>query len=65
MSDLTMGEQATVYTPQAGDVVVLEVSTTILPSQMEAVKQQAERAFGRDVKIVVLAGAHFAGVVRD
>lgn len=58
-------ERAVVYTPQKGDVVVVEVPANILPSHASGLKQEAERAFGRDVKIVILSGAHFAGVVRD
>ena len=63
--DLAIVEQATVYTPQAGDVVVLEVPADFTMSRADNLKQQATRLFGREVRVVVLAGAHFAGVVRD
>lgn len=58
-------ERAVVYTPQAGDVVVIEIENTPFTRQhADQLKRSAEMAFGRDVKIVVLAGARFAGVVR-
>ena len=59
-------ERAVVYTPKEGDVVVLEIGGRDLTiTDVDHLEHQAREAFGRDVKVVVLAGARFAGVVRD
>lgn len=62
---MTDPERAVVYTPQEGDVVVLEVDErSFTPESVAQLRAQAQEAFGRDVKIVVLSAARFAGVVR-
>jgi hypothetical protein len=58
-------ERAVVYTPQPGDIVVLECSDTFSGHDLDDLKVQAESEFGREVRVVVMAGVHFAGVVRE
>ena len=55
--------KATAYTPQPGDMVVLEVSTDIDRQQMDAITEQASQAFG-GAKVVVLVGAKFVDIER-
>lgn len=58
-------KRAVVYTPQEGDVVVIEVGRWATMEHADRLQEQARAAFGMDVKIVVLSEAHFAGVVRN
>lgn len=56
-------ERALLYTPEPGDVVVLEVEH-VTSDDARRLKEAAEAAFGLEVKVAVVSGAHFAGVVR-
>jgi hypothetical protein len=65
LEDVTI-EQATVYTPRDGDIVILEVNMRLDEDELLWIKRKAEFVFEHGVKVVVLdSGAHFAGVVRD
>jgi hypothetical protein len=64
MSQLPDVERAVVYTPQPGDVVILETTVNVTAEQATILKHLAEERFGNGVRVVVLAGATFAGIVR-
>jgi len=64
MTDLPNVERAVVYTPHPGDLVVLEVPNSCTAEQADTLKNLAETKFGAGVRVAVLAGARFTGVLR-
>lgn len=63
--DIEGVERAVVYTPQPGDVVVLETPDPMTREAVERLKTEAKKVFGPGVQITVLLGVRFAGVVRE
>lgn len=57
-------ERAVVHTPQPGDVVMFHLTRPTSMEAAERIRQQAREVFGDDVKLVMLDGVEFAGVVR-
>lgn len=57
-------ERVVAYTPRAGDTIVLQVKEGATNDQVLNLKRAAEAYFGDGIKVMVLGGAEFVGVIQ-
>lgn len=58
-------ERVVAYTPRQGDTVVLKIDDAhnATPEGIGRLKKAAEQFFGEGIKVMVLGGADFVGVI--